>query len=82
MPAMLRLAIDFECPAPIWWEKGGRELWESITEGFDGSSVVLEDSLAESWIARAGEIPGWNGGPDYAPHPVAVSPVADDDPFF
>ena len=79
---MLRLSIDFECPAPTWWEKGGRELWESIAEGFDGSSVVLDDPLAESWLARAREIPGWNGGPDYAPHPIALSAVADDDVFI
>ena len=76
---MLRLSIDFECSAPGWWEKGGRELWESITEGFDGSSIVLERSLAESWLARAREISGWEGGPDYAPHPIAVSEVAEDD---
>jgi hypothetical protein len=79
---MLRLSIDFECPAPIWWEKGGRELWESIAEGFDGSSVVLDDSLAESWLAQARALPGWDGGPDYAPHPIALSPVADDDLSF
>jgi hypothetical protein len=79
---MLRLSIDYECPAPIWWEKGGRELWESIAEAFDGSSVVLDDSLAESWLARAREIPGWDSHADYAPHPIAVSPVAEDDDFI
>ncbi|TFG95536.1 MAG: hypothetical protein E4H11_04885 [Myxococcales bacterium] len=79
---MLRLSIDFECPAPIWWEKGGQELWDSITEAFDGSSVVVDDALAESWLARAREIQGWNGGPDYAPHPIALSTVADDDVFI
>jgi hypothetical protein len=79
---MLRLSIDFECPAPLWWEKGGRELWDSITEAFDGSSIVVDDTLAESWLARAREIQGWNGGPDYAPHPIALSTVADDDVFI
>ena len=79
MPAMLRLAIDFECPAPIWWEKGGRELWESITEGFDGSSVVLDDSIAASWLERARQLPGWDDGPEYAPHPVTVSTVNEDE---
>ncbi len=79
---MLRLSIDYECPAPTWWEKGGHELWTSIAEGFDGSSVVLDDSLAESWLARAREIPGWNGGPEYAPHPIALSAVAEDDQFI
>ena len=79
---MLRLSIDFECPAPGWWEKGGHELWTSVAEAFDGSSVVLDDSLAESWLLRAREIPGWDGGPDYAPHPIALSPVNDDEDFI
>jgi hypothetical protein len=79
---MRRLSIDYECPAPIWWAKGGRELWESIAEAFDGSSVVLDDNLAESWIERARAIPGWHGGPDYAPHPIALSSVADDEEFI
>jgi hypothetical protein len=79
---MLRLSIDFECPAPSWWEKGGRELWTSVAEAFDGSSVVLDDSLAKSWLVRASEIPGWHGGPDYAPHPIAISTVGDDEEFI
>ena len=41
---MIRITIDFECPAEEWWENGGRELWESLIEGFDkaGISKVLE----------------------------------------
>ena len=34
---MVRLAIDFENPAQEWWEGGGRDLWESIVEGFDNA---------------------------------------------
>jgi hypothetical protein len=76
---MLKLSVDFEFPSRTWWEQGGRSLWEGISEGFDGSSVVLDEALAESWLAQAREIPGWDEGPDYAPHPIAVSPVADDE---
>jgi hypothetical protein len=77
---MLRLSVDFENPAEQWWEEGGRELWEGITEGFDGSSVVLEPSLAESWLESARKIPGWDDGPEYAPHPIAVAEVDEFEP--
>ena len=56
---MVRLAVDFENPSRQWWDGGGRELWEGITEDFDGHSVVLEESLADSWLAAARKIPGW-----------------------
>ncbi len=77
---LLRLAIDFENPAETWWENGGRELWESVAEGFDTSNVVLEGSIARSWLAQAERIPGWSEGPDYAPHPIVIKTVdADED---
>ncbi|MEN8181861.1 MAG: hypothetical protein ABFS46_04935 [Myxococcota bacterium] len=79
---MVRLAVDFENAAPSWWEGGGRELWEGITEGFDPHSVVVEESLAHSWLAEASRLPGWEGGPDYAPHPIRLIAVADDDESF
>jgi len=77
---LVRLAIDFENPAKIWWENGGRDLWDSIAEGFDNNDVVLEGSLAQSWLAEAQRIPGWSDGPEYAPHPIVLKPVeADED---
>ncbi len=72
---MVRLAIDFENPSPEWWDGGGRELWESILEGFDGSDVLLEESIAQSWIAEAAKLPGWAGGREFAPHPIRVKQV-------
>jgi len=72
---MIRLSIDFENPSKTWWDQGGRDLWEAITEGFDGNSVVVDDSLAKSWLATASEIPGWEDGPEYAPNPVNVAEV-------
>jgi hypothetical protein len=79
--AMLRLSVDYEFPSRTWWEKGGRELWEGIAEGFDSGSVLLDEALASSWLEQARRLPGWDEGPDYAPHPIAASPVADDEEF-
>jgi hypothetical protein len=79
---MVRLAVDFENPSRQWWDGGGRELWEGITEDFDGHSVVLEESLADSWLTAARKIPGWEGGPEYAPHPIQLQPVDEDDESY
>ena len=72
---MIRLSVDFENTAASWWDQGGRELWEGITEGFDGNSVVVDDSLAKSWLEAARTLPGWNDGPEYAPNPISVAEV-------
>ncbi len=76
---LLRLAIDFEHPSRRWWESGGQELWEGAVEDFDTHEVVLEASLAESWLEAAAAIPGWDDGPEYAPHPVQAKPVDEDE---
>jgi hypothetical protein len=67
---MIRLSVDFENTSEIWWEQGGQELWEGIAESFDDNSVIVEESLAKSWLAAASTIPGWDDGPDYAPNPI------------
>ncbi len=79
MAGMVRLAIDFENPAEAWWESGGRDLWESIAEGFDNNDVVLDESLARSWLEQAARIPGWDDGPEYAPHPVLLRELDPDE---
>ncbi|HEY5657500.1 MAG TPA: hypothetical protein VIY27_06895 [Myxococcota bacterium] len=76
---MVRLSIDFEFPSRDWWENGGQELWDAIAEGFDGSYVVVDADLAESWLAQARAIAGWNAGSEYSPHPVHLTPLEDDD---
>ncbi len=76
---LVRLAIDFENPARAWWENGGRELWESLSEGFDDNSIVLDESVAASWLVEAERIEGWADGPDYAPYPIREAPVEDDE---
>ena len=76
---MKRLAIDFEFSSRTWWENGGQELWDAVTEGFDGSGVLVDDDLAASWLAQAASIPGWDEGTEYAPHPVRAGDVEEDE---
>ncbi len=76
---LVRLAIDFENTTRTWWDSGGRELWESLSEGFEDSSVVLDESVAASWIVEAERVEGWAAGPDYAPHPIRQIPVDEDE---
>jgi len=78
-PRMVKLAIEFENPAPEWWENGGRELWEGISEAFDGSAVLIDAAMARSWLAQAATIPGWEGGPAYAPHPIYEKALDEDE---
>lgn len=75
---LTRLAVDFEHPSRTWWESGGRELWEAITEGFGENAVVLDAEVAESWLAEARRVQGWEDGPEHAPHPIAAGPVEGD----
>jgi hypothetical protein len=77
-----RLSVDFENPIKSWWKDGGQDLWDGISEGFDGSKVVVEDSLAQSWLEAARKIAGWDDGPDYAPHPVSSAEVDEFEPDF
>ncbi len=77
---VVRLAVDFEHSSRTWWEAGGQDLWDGITEGFDGSQVVVDDDLAKSWLGAASAIEGWNEGPEYAPHPITQSTLAEDEP--
>ena len=76
---MKRLAIDFEFTSRTWWDAGGQDLWDALTEGFDGSGVTVDDHIAESWIAQASALDGWDDGHEYAPHPVRLSEVDEDD---
>jgi hypothetical protein len=75
---MLKLQIDHEFMSRTWWESGGQRLWDAVSDGL--GSVVLEDDIARSWLDQASRLPGWNEGPEFAPHPIAASSVGDDDP--
>jgi hypothetical protein len=76
---MVRLSIDFEFSPRDWWANGGQDLWEALAEAFDGAHVVVEENLANSWLEQARAIPGWDLGPEYAPHPVRLSELNEDD---
>jgi hypothetical protein len=78
--SVVKLVIDFECPAPDWWEGGGRELWHSIAEGFDNNAVLLEESIAKSVVLQAASLDGWEGGGnEYSPHPLRIDTVDEDE---
>jgi len=75
---MIRLAVDFEHPSRVWWEQGGQALWDAINE--DGeASVILDETVAKSWLEQARAIPGWDDGPEYAPHPITSQDVDPDE---
>jgi hypothetical protein len=76
---MKKLSIDFEFSSRAWWENGGQALWDALTEGFDGSRVIVDDDLAASWLVQAGAIAGWNDGAEYAPHPIRASELSEDE---
>lgn len=75
--ALVKLAVDFEFESRVWWKEGGQELWDAINDG--GAVVLLDSDVAESWVAQAATIPGWDDGAEYAPHPIAMSPIDDED---
>ena len=71
---MTRLSIDYEHSDRTWWESGGQDLWESLLDEPDAGSVVLDDTVARSWLDAAAAIPGWEGaGHEFAPHPIRSS---------
>lgn len=76
---MIRLSIDYECPAPEWWESGGRDLWESVVDHPDDGSVVLDRAVADSVLAQAAQLPGWSGGHEFAPHPLRLIELDEDE---
>ena len=77
--SMVRLTVDFEDTSETWWDAGGRDLWEGMLEGFDNHSVLLEQSIAESWLAEAAKLTGWEGGPEHSPHPIRIVEVDEDE---
>ncbi len=76
---MVRLAVDFEFASRSWWENGGQDLWDAITEGFDNHKVVVDEDLAHSWLEQARQVEGWEDGTEYAPHPIRLSELDEDD---
>ncbi len=79
---LVRLTIDYENSSQRWWDSGGRELWEAIVEVGDSAAVVLDETVAESWMTQARQLPGWDDGPEYAPHPILRRPVDEDEDLY
>lgn len=75
--ALVKLAIDYEFESRVWWTAGGQELWDAIADG--PGAVLLDESLAESWLSQAAAISGWAEGAEYAPHPITASPIDEED---
>jgi hypothetical protein len=75
---LVRIAIDYEHESRRWWESGGQDLWDAVLESPGSNDVVLDGSLAESWLSQARAIEGWDDGPEYAPHPLTLQPVDED----
>ena len=75
--ALVKLAIDYEFASQIWWKEGGRELWDAVNDG--SAAVLLDEDIAKSWLAQAASLPGWDDGPEYAPHPITMSPIDEED---
>ena len=79
MAKMVRLKVDFEFTSRTWWDSGGQDLWDGIAEAFDGSGVLVDEDLANSWITEASKLPGWDDGSEYSPHPVSVADIDEDE---
>jgi hypothetical protein len=75
--ALVKLAIDYEFASRIWWRQGGQELWDAVNDG--APAVLLDEDLARSWLAQAAAISGWDEGRAYAPHPITMSAVDEED---
>lgn len=76
---MYFFAIDNENNAEAWWD-AAREQVEScpvwagrlLIEG-GGSSAQLSELEAKMFRRWCESLPGWDGGPDHAPHPIVFS---------
>ena len=41
--------------------------------------MLIDENLANSWLEEAKRIPGWDEGPEYAPHPIRSETVDPED---
>ena len=70
------LAVDEENAAEAWWDAARAatdcpEALRALVHG-DATEVVLTGEEAVSALAWCAALPGWEGGPSYAPHPLTV----------
>ncbi len=74
---MVKLQVDFEHSDRTWWEAGGQDLWDAICD--DGNSIIVDDAIASSWVSEASQIEGWEGGHEFAPHPIVSIEITDEE---
>ena len=46
MSGMKKLKVDFEFTSKMWWTSGGEDLWNGISEAFDGSEIRKKNKPA------------------------------------
>lgn len=69
----IKVTIDPENNAEIWWNNGGHELWAKFFGDPMGvNEGVLSAQMYHDFFKRAQQIPGFINGPEYAPTPFMV----------
>ncbi len=74
-----RLSVDYENNSD-WWENGGQKLWELLNphDPYKWNCYVTK-SVLDGFMKRAEKIKGWSDGPAYAPHPILVQPLSQEE---
>ena len=78
---MVKVQVDYENNAEEWWEAardaaGAPAGIVSLLDNVGQDSVYLSDTAAEDVRRWAASLPGWDGGPEYAPHPLIIDTEA------
>lgn len=73
------LAVDEEYGLETWWDAARNVADLAFAEmlaridGSTGADALVTVAQADAFLAIARTLPGWNGGPDHAPHPIFVT---------
>lgn len=71
---MPKIIVDYENNAEDWWT-AAREAFvfeEPIRALAKDGEVIVDQEQADQFLSWARSLPGWNGGPKHAPHPLLV----------
>jgi hypothetical protein len=70
----VEFVVDEENAAEMWWDvaRDAKDAPEGLADIIDGSAteVTLSGEDAVAALAWCQSLPGWNGGPRHAPHPL------------
>lgn len=73
---IVTFSVDEENNAETWWTAARASKWvPSALRPLlytNGSMVVVDASDAPAILAWCKSLPGWEGGPRHAPHPLQV----------